>query len=514
MAKKLFFCQIFNFMFFCSRILLLFGILDKKTNRFPYIILKTIAMLSRYLYLPLLLLSFFGLSAQQNAEIPAVYEQDAREIRRIYDQVLQNSSSYDWLHYLTKRIGARLSGTPEAAAAVEYTRQMMDTLGLDDVRLEPCMVPHWQRGTYEEVRIVHSNKVGSRDLKAVALGGSIGTGPLGITADVVEVHSLNEVDTLGAAGVAGKIVFYNRPMDPTRINTFNAYGGAVDQRALGAARAGKYGAVGVLVRSMTTELDDIPHTGSMTYLPDINPIPAMGISTNDAALLSRLLQEEEVRIFMRNNSSMATEKPSYNVIGEIRGSTHPDEIILVGGHLDSWDLGEGAHDDGAGCVQSLGVIEALKQLGYKPKRTIRCVMFMNEENGLRGGRTYWENSFKAGEYHLGAIESDRGGFTPRGFSAEGHPDIFAEGYKYISQWLPLLEPYGITFEIGGSGADIGGLKDQKGMLFGLVPDSQRYFDIHHTAADVLENVNKRELELGTAAMAALVYLLDQYGIKE
>jgi len=459
------------------------------------------------------LLSFAGIRAQSTVAIPAEYQEDARFIRRIYDDVLTQSSSYDWLYYLTKRIGARLSGTPEAAAAVEYTRQMMDTLRLDEVRLEPCMVPHWQRGTYEEVRIVHSNKVGSLDLRAVSLGGSLGTGPMGITAEVVEVLSLDAVDTLGAT-LAGKIVFFNRPMDPTRINTFNAYGGAVDQRALGAARAGKYGAVGVLVRSMTTSMDDIPHTGSMSYDPEVNPIPAMGISTNDAALLSRLLKEEPVRVFMRNNSSMATEKPSHNVIGEIKGSLYPDEIILVGGHLDSWDLGEGAHDDGAGCVQALGVMETLKRLNYQPKRTIRVVMFMNEENGLRGGRTYWANSYKAGEYHLGAIESDRGGFTPRSFSAEGHPDIFAEGYKNISRWLPLLEPYGLTFEIGGSGADIGGLKDQKGMLFGLVPDSQRYFDVHHTAADVLETVNKRELELGTAAMATLVYLLDQYGFKE
>ncbi len=481
----------------------------------PYIILKKrFTMRSGLLLGFFLVLLFPALRAQQAADLAVAYQEDAQFIRRIYDDALRYSSSYDWLHYLTKRIGARLSGTPEAAAAVEYTRQMMDTLGLDVVRLEPCMVPHWQRGTYEEVRIVYSNKAGSRDLRAVSLGGSIGTGSMGITADVVEVRSLDEVDTLGSAALAGKIVFFNRPMDPTRINTFNAYGGAVDQRALGAARAGKYGAVGVLVRSMTTGLDDVPHTGSMSYQPDVTPIPAMGISTNDAELLSRLLKEESVRVFMRNNSSMSSEKPSYNVIGEIKGSLYPDEIILVGGHLDSWDIGEGAHDDGAGCVQSLGVVETLKRLNYKPKRTIRVVMFMNEENGLRGGRTYWENSYKAGEYHLGAIESDRGGFTPRAFSAEGHPDIFAEGYKNISRWLPLLEPYGITFELGGSGADISGLKDQKGMLFGLVPDSQRYFDVHHTAADVLESVNKRELELGTAAMATLVYLLDQYGFKE
>jgi hypothetical protein len=209
---------------------------------------------------------------------------------------------------------------------------------------------------------------------------------------------------------------------------------------------------------------------------------------------------------------MLSNKISYNVIGEIRGSEYPDEIILVGGHLDSWDLGEGAHDDGTGCVQSMAVLQTLRQLGYQPKRTIRCVMFMNEENGLVGGRTYWKASNDKKEYHMAAIESDRGGFTPRGFTAEARDDVFKKKFKKATRWLPLLEPYGLTLMPGGSGADIGGLKSQGGLLFGLYPDSQRYFDYHHTAADLFETVNKRELELGAGAMTALVYLLDKYGL--
>ncbi len=438
-------------------------------------------------------------------------EQDAFYIRKIYDNTLTNAQCYDWLQYLTQRIGGRLAGSPQAAAAVEYTRQLMEQLELDTVWLQPVMVPHWERGEPEQVRIVNSMKMGTLPLRALALGNSVGTGPLGITAEVVEVKSLDEVDSLGSS-LQGKIVFFNQPMDPTELNTFAAYGKAAGQRVYGASRASKHGAVGVLVRSLTTRLDDIPHTGVTVYQEGADPIPALSISTNDSELLSRLLKEEPVQVFMRNTSHMLEDKLSYNVIGEIRGSTHPEEIILVGGHLDSWDVGTGAHDDGAGCVHALEVVHQIKNLGYEPKRTIRCVMFMNEENGLRGGRAYWEWSDEQKEYHMAAIESDRGGFTPRGFTADGHEDIFNDKFKQVIEWLPLLEPYGLAFRKGGSGADISGLKGQKGLLFGFEPDSQRYFDYHHTPIDGPDVVNKRELELGAAAMASLVYLLDQYGI--
>lgn len=439
-------------------------------------------------------------------------DEDAFYIRSIFDHSLTQSSAHDWLRYLCKDIGARLSGSPQAAAAVSYTRQMLDTLELDSVWLQSCQVPHWERGGPEAVRVVNSTQMGSLSLTGVALGNSVGTPPNGITAEVVEVQHLDEVDELGEAGIAGKIVFYNRPLDPTYINTFQAYGGAVDQRGSGASRAARYGAVGVLVRSMTTGLDDVPHTGSLRYDPNYPAIPAIAITTNDAELLSRLLEKEAVRVYMYSSSRMLSDKTSYNVIGEIKGSEFPEEIILVGGHLDSWDLGEGAHDDGSGCVQSMAVLQTLRRLGYRPKRTIRCVLFMNEENGLAGGRTYWAASNDQNEYHMAAIESDHGGFTPRGFTCEAMDDVFKKKFRKASKWLPLLEPYGLTLSPGGSGADIGGLKSQGGLLFGLYPDSQRYFDFHHTAADRFETVNKRELELGAGAMTALVYLLDKYGL--
>ncbi len=438
-------------------------------------------------------------------------EDDAFFIRTIYDVALTEGQCYPWLEHLTTKIGGRLAGSPQAAAAVEYTRQVLDTLGLDSVWLEPCMVPHWVRGEKEQVRIVNSTTLGSIDLNALALGNSIGTKAGGLLAEVVEVKSLDEVDKLGKAGIAGKIVFYNRPMDPTQLRTFNAYGGAVDQRVNGPARASRYGAVATLVRSMTTKLDNVPHTG-VTVFNDDPVIPALAISTNDAELLSGLLAKEKVKIFIEASCKKLKDKLSYSVIGEIRGSEHPEEIILVGGHLDSWDVGSGAHDDGAGCVHAMDVLQILKRMNYKPKRTIRCVLFMNEENGLAGGLSYAEASNKKGEYHLAAIESDAGGFTPRGFSADGDASIFTEKFKNVIEWFPLLEAYDLTFSKGGSGADISPLKSQKGLLFGFRPDSQRYFDYHHTAADNMDAVNKRELELGAASITSLVYLIDKYGL--
>lgn len=459
--------------------------------------------------LPLLMLSclFFGTATAQE-----IQDGDVRFIRKIYDEALTHSNSYEWLKYLSLEIGARLSGSAEAAAAVEFTRQMMDSLGLDDVRLQEVMVPHWVRGDKEIVRIVHSG-AGDVDLHALALGNTIGTGPDGLLAEVVEVHGLDELEALGRAGIEGKIVFYNRPMDARHIHTFRAYGGAVDQRTRGAAAAAQYGAVATLVRSMTTSLDDVPHTGVQIYKDGVPQIPATAISTNDAELLSRLLKKEKVQVYIRSNCRMLEEKLSYNVIGEIRGSEFPDEIILVGGHLDSWDVGHGAHDDGAGCVQAMDVLAMLRQLGYKPKRTLRAVMFMNEENGGRGGDKYWAVSNEKGEFHLGAIESDSGGFSPRGFTCEAEQSVFDNHFERATSWGELFKPYGVTIEKGGSGADIGGGKSQKGILFGLRPDSQRYFDLHHTKEDLFEKVNKRELELGAAAMTSLVYLLDQHGLE-
>ena len=438
-------------------------------------------------------------------------EKDVLFVKEIYNRTLTESSCYDWLRYLTKEIGGRLAGSPESMAAVFYTKQVMDTLGLDRTELQDCEVPHWTRGIKEEVRIVNSASYGTEELDALALGNTIGTGMEGLKAEVIEVQSLDEVRELGAK-VEGKIVFFNRPMDPTAIRTFEAYGGAVDQRVFGASVAAENGAVAVLVRSLTTRNDDFPHTGTCAYKEGVKKIPAISISTNSAELLSRILKKEKVEVFMRNTSHMLDKKMSYNVIGEIKGSEFPDEIIVVGGHLDSWDVGEGAHDDGAGCVQALQVLQTLKKMNYKPKRTIRCVMFMNEENGLGGGLAYAKKSNEAEEFHLAAVESDAGGFSPRGFSCDADPEVFNELYKSFYSFTPILESYGVYFMKGGSGADISPLKSQKGLLIGLRPDSQRYFDYHHTHNDTFEAVNRRELELGAAAMTSIIYLIDKYGL--
>ncbi len=434
-------------------------------------------------------------------------DKDALFIKSIYDYTLTEGDCYQWLYDMTTQIGGRLAGSMGADRSVEFTKDILDTLGVDKVWLQECEVPHWVRGEPEMVKIVNG-----KELKAVALGGSIGTGKEGLTAEVIEVLELDELEKLGESKIKGKIVFFNRPMDPTQIRTFNAYGGAVDQRVWGAARAVKFGAVGVLVRSMSLRQDNVPHTGSMVYDEGGEKIPGLAISTNDANHLSNELKKGNVEVYMRNTSMNLPSKTSHSVIAEIKGSEFPEEIILVGGHLDSWDIGAGAHDDGAGCVHSMQVIQTLIDLNYKPKRTLRCVLFMNEENGLKGGLAYADSSNTKNEFHIAAIESDAGGFTPRGFSCDAENEVFAHYFRQILEWQNLLEPYGLYFTKGGSGADISPLKSQKGILIGFRPDSQRYFDYHHTSIDNIQAVNKRELELGAAAITSLVYLIDKNGL--
>lgn len=437
-------------------------------------------------------------------------QDDAQMFQELYKAALSEGKSYDWLNYLSNQIGGRLSGSVQAEQAVTYTKKEMEGLGLDRVWLQPVMVPKWVRGT-PEFAYIESEPGVTNNVPVCALGGSVATRAGGLKASVIEVQGVEDLPKLGKQNIEGKIVFYNRPMDPTLINTFEAYSGCVDQRYSGAAEAAKYGAVGVVVRSMNLSLDDHPHTGSMSYgdLALSERIPAAAISTKGADLLSTTLKlNPQIQFFLRQNCRQLPDTESYNVIGEIRGSEFPEEVIVVGGHLDSWDLGDGSHDDGAGCVQSMEVLHLLKKVGYRPKRTIRVVLFMNEENGLRGGLKYAEVAKEKKEKHLFALESDSGGFTPRGFSF----DCSLEDYNRILGWKELFEPYLIhQFTRGGGGADIGPLKDQGLVLSGLRPDSQRYFDYHHAESDTFDAVNKRELELGAAAMTSLVYLVDRYG---
>lgn len=431
------------------------------------------------------------------------------QLKKIYDAELSSGHTYENLRYLCKEIGNRLSGTPGAAAAVEWTKQLMESYGFDTVYLQPVMVPHWERGGADVVRVVNSRKYGTISLTALALGNTQGTGPNGLLGNVVEVKSIDELKKLGVQ-VKGKIVFFNGPMDPTIVDAFAAYSGAVGQRSSGAAEAAKLGAIGTLVRSMNNQIDDFAHTGNQRYAPNMPTIPALAISTQDAELLSSLLEDQlDLQLYLESHGEMKSEKLSYNVIGELRGIEKPEEIIAVGGHLDSWDVGEGAHDDGAGCMQGIEVLRLYKQLEWKPKRTLRVVMWMNEENGLRGGQEYARVAKERGEKHIAALESDSGGFLPIGFSSTGTEAQRAK----LASWADLLLPYQLwNLQKPGGGADIGPMRDQGTLLIGLLPDSQRYFKYHHTAADVFEVVDRRELELGAAAMAALVYLIDQEGV--
>lgn len=435
---------------------------------------------------------------------------DSTMMREIYNQNLTNSKSYEWLEHLSNNIGGRLSGSPQAQMAVDYTLSELKKIA-DTAYLQPVMVPRWTRGT-PEIASFQSGKSKNVPVNVCALGGSVATPAVGIKAQVIEVNSLEELEELGKASIQGKFVFYNRPMEATKIQTFEAYGGCVDQRYSGAAAAAEYGAVGVIVRSMNLRMDDFPHTGAMSYgdLPIDQYIPAAAISTNDAEKLHAALKNDSaLNFFLQQDCKNHEEVQSYNVIGEIKGSQYPDEVIVVGGHLDSWDLGDGSHDDGAGVVQSMQVLETMKANGYKPKRTIRAVLFMNEENGLRGANAYADAVSSRNQKHIFALESDAGGFTPRGFGFDTTPLQM----QHIKSWESLFKPYLIHyFELGGSGADVGPLKNTGAVLAGLRPDSQRYFDYHHASNDTFDAVNKRELELGAATMTSLVYLFDKYGM--
>ena len=437
--------------------------------------------------------------------------QDEAMLKRIYNSALTNSKCYAWLDDLSNDIGSRLSGSAGAEKAVVYTKAALEKLGLDRVYLQEVMVPHWVRGEKEVAYILINNK--KIVVPVCALGGSIATSKSGLTAEVIEVHSIKELSDLGIEKIKGKIVFYNRPMDNSQIESMHAYGGAVDQRYAGAKEASKFGAVATIVRSMNLRLDDFPHTGAQSYgdIPKSQYIPTAAISTNGAELLSKMLQQNaNLKFYLKQSCQTLDDVLSYNVIGEIKGSEHPEKIMVVGGHLDSWDLADGSHDDGAGVVQSMEVLNIFKNLGYKPKNTIRVVLFMNEENGGKGGKKYEEVSKANNENHIFALESDAGGFTPRGFTFDSDESNLAKA----ESWKPLFEPYLIhSFTKGHGGSDIDPLTSKKIVKVGLHPDSQRYFDYHHAANDKFDAVNKRELELGAATMASLIYLFDYYGIE-
>jgi hypothetical protein len=424
------------------------------------------------------------------------------------DDILLNGKAYEWLHHLTKKIGNRLTASSAFYKAIDWGKATLQIAGTDNVILQECIVPHWVRGNNDEVSITSVNaKKQNIKLNAIALGNSLAGK---VNATVICLKSFDELEKRKDE-IKGKIVFFNYTFNQTYIETFNAYGDAGKYRYTGASKAAKYGAVGCLVRSLSGSTDNLPHTGAMKYNDSFPKIPAASLGLKDADKLWKICNESKVSVSIYTHGKFFKDTIAYNVIGELKGNDNASEFITIGGHLDSWDVGEGAHDDGAGVVQTMEVLRVMKAMNYHPKHTIRFVLFANEENGLKGGIKYADEAIAKNEKHLFALETDGGGFSPRGFSFK-----MSDGQlKKVQSWLPLLQPYG-TFKIeaGGGGADIGPLAGEKlkTPIAELLPDSQRYFDIHHTNNDVFETVNRRELLLGAVNMAALIYLIDKYGL--
>lgn len=433
-------------------------------------------------------------------------ENDSVFIRSIYNEALSRGKAYEDLRSLCKDVGARLSGSSEAQMAVEWGKEKLENYQFDKVYLQEIKVPHWERGT-KESGWIRTKKNTLIKVNLLALGGSIGTNGI-MEGEIVEFRHLNDLKKAKRSMVEGKIVFLNQPMDEQQINTFKAYGGCYAIRGNGAVEGSKLGAKAVIIRSIGMPIDEHPHTGAMHYEDSVMKIPAAAISTEDAEKLSAILKKESAQLVMELDCRSYPDATSYNVIAEITGTKKPNEIITFGGHLDSWDTGEGAHDDGAGIVHCMEALRILKELNYKPIHTLRVVFFMNEENGNMGGKGYATWSKEKGEMQIAALESDRGGFAPRGFSCDGNQ----EQVNFLKSLERHLEAYELhEFDKGYGGVDIGPLKNSfPGIpLFGFVPDSQRYFDFHHAPSDVFENVNKRELELGCAAIASMIFLLDK-----
>lgn len=431
-------------------------------------------------------------------------QNDSVFVRKIYDEALERGKAYQDLRYLCKNIGARITASAEAEMAVRWGFELLKSYKFDTVYLQEIKVPHWERGTTESAWI-SSTPDEFLKLNVLALGGSVGTNGL-LEAEIITVQSIEELKSKPVKAIKDKIVFINQAFDQKQISTFSAYGMCYPVRANGASEAAKLGAKAVVIRSLSTPTDHFAHTGTLNYDEAVNKIPAAAISTKDADLLMQMTSKGKVTLSLEMDCKTLPDVVSYNVIGEMRGKKD-NKIITFGGHLDSWDVGEGAHDDGAGVIHSIEALRILKTLNYKPNHTLRCVLFMNEENGNFGGKSYAQLSKKKGEQHIAAIESDRGGFLPIGFDVRGTD----EQLNLVAQHKKLLYDYDLLkIKKGYSGVDISPLMDEYPAMLqvGIAINSQAYFNYHHTHADVFETVNKRELELGAAAMATIVYLLD------
>jgi carboxypeptidase Q len=436
---------------------------------------------------------------------------DSGFIRKLADEILVNNTAYENLHHLTKNIGGRLAGSPQMLAAESWGAEALRKAGADAVILQECMVPHWVRGGIDKASLISvDGKRNKKSLDIVALGNSLGSGKKGIAAEVIAIGSFDELERRKDE-VKGKIVFYNYAFNPKNIRPAASYSEAGIYRRNGASLAAKYGAVGCLIRSLSEGMNNNPHTGAMVYNDTFPKIPAAALGLEDADFLWRTCKNNKaVTVSFTTYGYYLPDAVGHNVIAELKGTGKDIKYISVGGHLDSWDNCEGAHDDGTGIVQTIEILRAFKTVGFRPTNTIRFVLFANEENGLKGGNKYADEARAKNEKHVFALESDGGGFTPRAFGFT----MAKEKVQKIQPWIELLQPYGV-YELseGGGGADIGPLNKNMGVpVGGLVPDGQRYFDLHHARNDVFEAVNKREMLLGAINMAALIYLVDKHGL--
>ena len=410
--------------------------------------------------------------------------------------------AYQKLAHLTDRIGNRLSGSPALDRAIAWAAQAMKDDG-HDVHTEKVMVPHWVRGA-EAAELTQPI---ARPLHILGLGGTVGTPRVGITAPVVVVHDWAELDAKQAA-VKGAIVLYDVAMPAWTEAKGAGYGETVQYRGQGASRAAKLGAVAVLMRSVTAHSLRTPHTGALVYAEGVSKIPAFAVTVEDSTLIARLAAEGPVSVHVRSDAQALPDAVSANVIGELRGRDKPDEIVVIGGHIDSWDVGQGAHDDGAGVVTMMQALTTLRKLGLTPRRTIRVVLFTNEENGTRGGRDYAKDHAAELPNTVLAVESDSGGFAPRGFSVQTKPEVQDRVKARVTDIGSLLAPIGASrVTVGHGGADIGPMVPAGVPTLGLDTDGRTYFDIHHTEADTLDKVDPAALADDVAAVAALAYVV-------
>jgi len=407
--------------------------------------------------------------------------------------------AWDRLAEMTDLYGHRLSGSKALEDSIAWTLKVMKGDGLQNVRKEKVMVPHWVRGK-ESLKIVGPMK---RDLTVLGLGMSVGTRGT-LTREVMVVNHVDEIAKLADGAAKGKIVLINQVMPPYDAKTGDThYGETVQARTRGASEAAKKGADGVLVRSVTATSLDNPHTGTLVYEDGVRKIPAAAVTVEGAELLARDVERGPVKVSLKMGAKLLPDAESGNAIAEIVGREKPDEVVVIGGHIDSWDVGDGASDDGAGCMAAMEAARLILDAGLQPRRTIRVVLFTNEENGLRGGKGYFEAHGK--EPHVGAIESDSGMGAPTGLSLAGDD---AEALAALQVYEPLFKRLGdLSITKGWGGADISPLTKAGVLSMALRPDPSHYFDLHHSPADTIDKVDPDHLQNNAAAMALMAFIL-------